>query len=53
MIEILILLKKSFNRTIIDVSLFIYEDPKDNFTLEEYLLDILFKNEPIIINVTK
>ena len=53
LIELLIILKQCFNRTIIDVSLLAYNNIKQTYTTKEYLLDILFKNEPVISNATK
>ena len=49
-IEILIILKKCFNRKIIDISFFTINEQKVDITVKEYLIDILFKNEPIIVN---
>ena len=49
-IEILIILKKCFNRKIIDISFFTINNQEEDITVKEYLIDILFKNEPIIVN---
>jgi len=49
-IEILIILKKCFNRKIIDISFFAITNRKEDISVKEYLIDILFKNEPIIVN---
>ena len=49
-LEILIILKICFNRKIIDISFLTIKNGKEDMTIKEYLIDILFVNEPIIIN---
>ena len=49
-LEMLMLLKICFNRKIIDISFLCMKNDDDEMTLKEYLLDILFRNEPIISN---
>jgi len=49
-LEMLMLLKICFNRQIIDISFLCMKNDDDEMTLKEYLIDILFRNEPIISN---
>ena len=49
-LEMLMILKKCFNRQIIDISFLFMMNNDDEITLKEYLIDILFRNEPIISN---
>ena len=49
-LEILIILKLCFIRKNIDISFLTIETDKEEMTVKEYLIDILFVNEPIIIN---
>ena len=49
-LEMLIILKICFNRKIIDISFLRIKNEKDDITVKEYLIDMLFVNEPIINN---
>ena len=49
-LDMLIFLKVTFNRKIIDISFLNMENKENEITLKEYLIDILFRNEPIISN---
>ena len=48
--EIIIILKICFNRKIIDIAFLSNKNGNEDMTVKEYLFDILFINEPIIIN---
>ena len=48
--EMLIILKICFNRKIIDISFLRRKNEQDDMTVKEYLIDMLFVNEPIISN---
>ena len=49
-LEMLTILKKCFNRQIIDISFLCMRNDDEEITLKEYLIDILFRNDPIISN---
>ena len=49
-LDMLIFLKVTFNRKIIDISFFKMQNKENEMSLKEYLIDILFRNEPIISN---
>ena len=49
-LEMLVILKICFNRKIIDVSFLNIKNMGAKMTLKEYLIDILFVNEPIVRN---
>ena len=51
-LEMLMILKICFNRIIIDISFLGMRNDDEEVTLKEYLIDILFRNEPIISNVS-
>ena len=49
-VEMIIILKLCFNRKIIDISFLKLKNINESITLKDYLIDILFVNEPIIIS---
>ena len=49
-LDLLIILKVTFNREIIDISFLKMKNEENEMTVKEYLIDILFRNEPIISN---
>ena len=46
----LIILKISFNRKILDISFLRMKNNEINMTIKDYIIDILFRNEPISSN---
>jgi len=49
-LEMLMILKICFNKQVIDFSFLSIKNEDEEMTLKEYLIDILFRNEPIISN---
>ena len=47
-LDMLIILKVTFNRKIIDISFLKMKNEENEMTAKEYLIDVLFRNEPII-----
>ena len=49
-LEILIILQISFNRKIIDISFLRLKNVESNMSLKEFMINILFRNEPVLSN---
>ena len=49
-LEMLIILKLSLNRKVLDISFLRMKNNEKNMSLKEYIIDILFRNEPLISN---